>query len=279
MDICLWVIIFFIINAASFTIMRLAWCSHDRLAMKRVTLGQPPGTTDQSDETERIPEWFIFIAGNLNQSPAAFRRVMFEGDHEDEPPILPVCDQRCIFLQYRWRGFSALQTANQVLDEVFLHNVQHITVFTISLGDHVARYLEDELEDRVTVYAINPCPTVACMKLRWIAALTLGAPIFEILCHAFGWLSLLPIIPTVSGRYSPILLADQYWSLMYNLPPNHTEQTEGVILSLDDSLLNNKYIKQMFHHVKPIYVSAGHGDTVGAPSAFRAAMRSLLQQK
>lgn len=244
------------VNALTFIMARIWWKWHGDLA------------ADLEYEDDEIGDEVrtYLIAGNLNQPRKAFE---FLGDLLTGPRA---------YARFRMRGFSAKDTADAITEDIAWDGVKKARIYTISLGDHVARHLETDLESGVSVYAINPCPWAAVLKFHWLVLLAVLGPILEVFCHALGWLSIVPIIPTVGGKYSLVLLADQYITMIYDLPHNHTGQTLGVCLSSHDEFLNNQAIRHYFPLAKTETVDCGHGDTVGNAQKYYLALEKLLKR-
>ncbi len=257
-----------IMNCATFTLARLILQLSGECA---ASLEIDPDITPYSSGD--VGTMTYLVAGNLNQPAAAFQFLK---------PELSWCTQN---VNYRMIGWNAKSTARQIADEICAMMPKKAMVYTISLGDHVARYVEEYLRGSLEllgidleIIAINPCTTVDFMIPPLGALLKIGAPVFEVACHALGWLSVIPVIPTVGGRCSLILLADQYWTIAYDRPPHETSHTIGVICSKpdeekdQDGLLDNGQIRSYFgQQGEPIFVTikTSHGNTVGAAEAYR----------
>lgn len=204
----------------------------------------------------------FLIAGNLNQAVAAF---------EFMEPLLTGRDYT--FVQYRALGWSAKDTARAITQKA---SGQKITVFTISVGDHVARHLETMTWNGLEIYAINPCPDRKSLRPSLRLALTVVAPILEVFCHLIGWLSIIPIIPTPDAPYSLMLLADQYFALAFERTPKAIGHTEAVLISLNDELLDNCYLQWKFKKTRKIAIETRHGDTIGAAALYLEGMEIAL---
>ena len=242
-----------IVNFASFVFMRPRWRANGRLGGELVPhIGDP---------NSKLMDYVV--AGNANQGWAAFGFMRSK------------LHSNYTYVNYSTVGWEVTTMVEKIATDIKEHNYK-ARIFTISVGDHVARYLENDGSLDVTAYAINPCPN--CWSVKWylMVLLFVFAPIFCLICYGLGWLSIIPFIPTVGGKYSLMLLADQYLTIVYDLPPNATTKTAGIVLSKNDQLLNNDAIKQTFSKLKPEYVDAAHGDTVGAGSEYLRAVEKLL---
>lgn len=242
-----------IANCISFILMRFIWQSAERLGAELVQhVGDPDSKTMD-----------YFIAGNLNQPEAAFEFMRDEtGDNYTYANYCPM-------------GWDVFTTATEIAEDILEHKYQ-ARIFTISVGDHVARYLENLGNLDIKVYAINPCPNGRTLRRPLAILLTIAAPLFSLVCHGLGWISIIPLIPTVGGKYSLMLLADQYTTIAYDLPSLQTKKTAGVILSKNDELLNNDAIRPMFGDDKIVTIDSSHGNTVGAGLEYLRGMRDLL---
>ena len=206
-----------------------------------------------------------FIAGNLNQADAAFKFM--------EPEI----GENCVFVQFSPKGWSAKATAKKIAHDLQWYHCRHARIFTISLGDHVARYLEKELGGIVEVYAVNPCPNRETLQKTWRKILCWAAPLAEIAVHGLGWLSILPIIPSFGGKYSLALLIDQYWCIYYDHPPLGTSHTCGVICSTNDTFLDNSALEKTYLDAEIQYIDTGHSDIVNNSALYYRAICKLIR--
>lgn len=245
-----------LVNAITFTIARIWWGSQGELA---ATL--EAHISDSEDKTMTY-----LIAGNLNQADTAFEFM----ESEFGPNYT--------FVQFSPKGWSAKATAKAIAKDIQAHGY-HGRVFTISLGDHVARYLEQALGNAIEVYAINPCSGREVLQSPWGTVLRYATLPAEALCHALGWISCLPIIPSWGGQYSPMLLVDQYWSIYYDSPPMITSHTYGVICSEQDAFLDNNVIDKNYPDAEIEYIDAGHSDIVNCAEKYHIAICNLLNEE
>lgn len=220
------------LNSLSFMVARVTFCLSGNTAAKF-----EHAIVDQEDRAMTY-----LVAGNLNQPRAAFRFLQ------------PELSGNATYLQFRMVGWSARATAEKIADDIRTRRLARTSVYTISLGDHVGRYLEAMiagLDWDLRVIAINPCTDVDFMRKPLGALLKIGAPVLELCCCGLGWLSTIPVISTPGGGYSLVLLADQYWSIAYDHPVRCVENTVGVICSRpgeedNDGLLENSVIRNYF---------------------------------
>lgn len=245
-----------LINAVSFIGFRIWWGIHDGLAATlEVHINNPENQT-----------MTYLVAANLNQADTAFDFMKSE------------FEENYTFVQFSTKGWSAKATAKLIMEDIREHGYQ-ARVFTISLGDHVARYLEANLGGTVEVYAINPCPNRDVLQSPLDTVLQYGAPVAEVICHALGWVSYLPIIPSYGGSYSIALLVDQYWCIYYDYPPVGTSCTYGVICSTQDTLLDNDVIEATYLDAEIEYVDCGHSDIVNSAEKYHDAISNLLKNE
>lgn len=245
-----------LLNAITFVVARVWWSLRGELAATLEThIGDPEDVT-----------MTYLIAGNLNQADTAFKFMESE------------LGSNYTFVQFNTKGWSAKATAKLIAKDIRDHGY-YGRIFTISLGDHVARYLEQELGRKIEVYAINPCPNRDALQSPFRTVLRFATPFAETLCHTLGWVSYLPIVPAFGGKYSLALLIDQYWNIYYDYPPLGASQTYGVICSTEDSFLDNDELGCFYLDANIEYVNAGHSDIVNSADQYNSAIRSLLDKE
>lgn len=251
---CMRTIIILLINAATFIIARIWWKYRGKLA----------ATLDAHISNPENKTMTYLIAGNLNQGDTSFDFMVSElGEN-----------YTCVLFSIR--GWDAKATAELIEKDIREHGY-HARVFTISLSDHVARYLEAKFDETtLEVYAINPCPNREVLSPKYKLALRFLLPIAEIVCHVLGWVSYLLAVPSFGGRYSIALLIDQYWSIYHDFPPFRTKCTRGVIYSTGDDFLDNSMLKVYFLHIATEYVNTGHSDIVNSADQYHNAICNLL---
>ncbi len=255
------------LNTLSFIVARIIWWLRDDLSAKII---MPRKKLQSEDEKEII----FLAAGNLAQPEKAFEF------------LRPVFERKpYAFLQFKMIGWDSRATAKAIIDES-IKSGKNVTLWTISVGDHVGRYLEgyffgqQEFKRGGTrIYAVNPCPTRRALRAGLRGLLMIAAPILWVIAHLLGWLSIVPFIPATGGKYSLILLADQYMGIAYDMCPKNTSQTQGIILSTQDELLDNEFLeKGYFTCIKIVYVSTRHGDTVGMSHEYLRGAKELLEE-
>lgn len=247
------------INALSFMVMRVYWRLTGKLSAEIVFPRQKFRTEDEGE--------VIFLsAGNLAQPRKAFEFLYSK-----------LKRKQYAFLEFKMIGWSARETAKAITKAVWPGN--RVTMYAISVGDHVARYLDESPAlTQLQIYTINPCPCRRAVRKELRILLTVAAPIFWALCHMIGWLSVIPFIPATGGKYSLVLLADQYMTIAFDKPPIiYAPHTQGVVLSAADELLDNDYLEQVFADQKIARVPTHHGDTVGMAFEYLRGVEKLLE--
>lgn len=204
-----------------------------------------------------------FIAGTFNQPQYAFRFLTKE------------VQGGLAFAQFDNLGWNAFDTARAIAHDI-CKNRYRATIYTISVGDQVARYLEDTLGDMVKVITINPCTRPQVLKPFFFYGSKIVAPLLQLVCHLIlGWLSALPILHTANDNYSLILLADQLMAIAYGDPPRVKAQTVGLVCSNEDEFLRNTQIIQEFANVPTSIIAAKHARTTEKPNLYLDAIRNL----
>lgn len=137
------------------------------------------------------------IAGPLNQPHVALKFAL--------PDLIT---SGVTMVKYQNSGYDTYQMARQIYNDIEEHDYD-ATIYAVSAGDQVARWLTYWLGPDVRTIAINPCSTPKFLRHpTWICG-SIVAVLLQMLNHLLGWLSLIPCIPTHSGWYSIQLLADQ----------------------------------------------------------------------
>lgn len=205
------------------------------------------------------------IAGNVAQPEQAFEFLL--GDLEGET----------IFCNYRQYGWSIQESANEILSDIWtrtkdLPERAFVRIYAVSCGDIVARHLEDMCTmlpfADVEVVAINPASNPQLLKpyAKW--GLRIVTPIMKVFCHAIGFLSCIPCIPSTGSWHSLTLLTDQWLAIAYSDAPHKTDLTTGAIISSQDEFLVNEKVREYFSGVRIIEVNAGHADVQNHPIEF-----------
>lgn len=251
-------------NCVSFVLMRLMWGVGGNLAAD-IIMRAPKDPTRQTNEA-------VFLAaGILNQPPMAF--AFAESAFRDK---------NLFYLNFKLIGWDACATACDVSTIIQEYCPSSVEVYTISLGEHVASYLRHiqkaaKQPFEFSQVAVNPCPSIVAIQKKYHWMLRLGSPLFEVICHLLGWLSVVPIIRTPGGYYSLVLLADQFWVMTYDTIDSITDQTDDyqMILSADDELLNNDYLLRHLHRRNYAMAVTRHGVTIDHADEYAEALRQL----
>lgn len=246
---------FQLLNVITFTVVRICLLTNGGLA----------AALESHVNDENYQEMVYLIAGNLNQPEPAFEFMMSE------------VEPNWTYVNFETQGWSARQTAKVIIDDI-QENDYKARVFAISVGDRVARYLEEGLGEEIEIYNINPCSSRKALKPEWRALTSLALPV-EAICHlGLGWLSVIPFIGVEDGKsYSLITLIDQYWIMAYDRPPLETTETSGTLLSTEDEFLRNDYLKELFDNGRIIEIETSHADTTGSAEKYLEGIRRLLE--
>lgn len=156
------------------------------------------------------------------------------------------------FVEYQKLGWRPEATADLISRDV-VQNSYVTKLFTISVADQVARYLESEIGS-VETTTFAPCSNPSFLKMPTRIWLSIFAIIAEMFCIALGWISYSVIISTKRGRVSLALLADFCFQAAYNFPPESFNQTTGLILQERDRHLKTEYVEQFFGAARKIYL-------------------------
>lgn len=189
----------------------------------------------------------ILIAGLGNQPYSAYKEL--------EPSVGA---EREIYAEYSCFGWNAKNSAEQ-LDEIKFHPDTRVSVYAISVGDKIARYLK-RCE---RIYSINPCPHPSVLKDRYQIILPILSVILEVLTFSLGWLAVIPFIPVEEVHYSLALLADQLFeiSLDRRTPPGNRGITSIVFSIFDEYIVPTRVMKFYKNRVEYTSIHTKHART------------------
>lgn len=277
------------LNCLTFLVLRLFLLLTGRLAGKFIYF--------QDENLAPASTKMTFLcAGCFNQPKAVFEFMQDKLQGEN------YC-----YIDYSCWGWNAKSTAKRIFNDWnnSKNRWDNVVFYAISLGVHITHYVEMGMEkSRVKIYAINPCPTVETLRRPLQIALLALSPFFLVFCHLLGFLSAIPLFSTPGGRYSLVLLADQYFELAYGGTKGISKSTEWLILSKNDKLLDNVAVAKTyglpaiirqayFCEITPsvtIYfngsatndelksfavISTSHADTANFAEIYRIALRGL----
>lgn len=255
------ILVVVVLNILSFAAARVYWWLSGK------TGGEfEPHLAEQINQAAGEQTMTYLIAGNLAQPESAFKFMEAE------------FGQNYTYVSFGIYGWDAKTAAKYIAEDVKEHNYR-ARVFTISLGDHVARYLEadTDLRGKLEIYAINPCPNRSVLQKPYDTVLRFCVPLAKGVCYALGWASVLPVIPCDGGNYSLILLIDQFYGIYYDSPPLGASQTYGIICSKRDEFICNEIVERIYLDAEITEIDTAHGDTIGESSKYSDAISSLIQ--
>lgn len=248
-----------LVNSATFI---GAYCLRYRTNASRLRIAR----SAKSGETMNY-----FVAGMLNQPEPAFRFITDQ------------VQGGITFADFRNTGWNAQATADAIIDDIQRHRYTKVRVFTISVGDQVARYLDscygDSSEPQLEVIAINPCPSAWVLNDKAMLAASIGAPTAIFGCFLIGWLSIVPMpfLSTPGGNYSLYLLACQGTHIADYPATGSVSQTLGIAISEDDEFLDRDELLDYFDGLPIVSIPhCRHGDTIGNAAAYKEAVRQIL---
>lgn len=251
-----------IINATTFFI---AFCMRYSVKATRLRTVRPA----TGDEVMNY-----FVAGMLNQAESAFGFIVDD------------LSGGITYANFRNDGWSAEATADAIINDIRKHNYTKVRIFTISVGDQAARYLESYCSDnqekfQLEVVAINPCPSELVLNEKARRLANLGEPLLDAGCILTGWLSIapMPFLATPGGNYSLLLLVSQVAHITSYTAPSYTTHTLGVVISEQDEFLDRDALLSYFDWVPSVTIpNCKHGDTIGNGKAYRQAVLEILAQ-
>lgn len=185
-------------------------------------------------------------------------------------------------------GWSPERIAQAIVNDIEQHNY-HATVYAISIGDQVARFIEEACylrnipEDQIRIISLNPCPNCHMLKPHWRIIAKVCTAIIAAFTYLLGWISVIPIIPSFEHKFCSLaFISDQLLSLAAIHPPKYGcsyPNTIGIVLSDNDQFLDNSQVINYFHYqTKVETIPTAHAYTVHAPHLYQAAINKILDQ-
>ena len=224
------------------------------------------------DVSQDEPVMNYFIAGMLNHPEPAFQF------------ITSYMKGGITYADFRNTGWTAWETAEAIEAHIYRHRYTKVRIFSISVGDHVARYLEQHYYNddaiHLEIIAIDPCSSPTALKDSVDAAVMLGSPVVKLGCILAGWISVIPMpfLKTPGDNYSLFLLSSQITQIADCSTPGFTDHTIGVVLSEQDEFLDGDALHEYFETCPVITIpECRHGDTIGNAEAYRQAVIGVLQ--
>lgn len=241
-----------LLNILSFALMRFWWLMTGQLGAKLIFSRRKPTGSQR--------KLVIYLTEGQAFSAMTFGMIKAE---------LP--DWDCAKVRYKSVGWDAKATARAIALET--RRRPQVAVFAVGVTDHVARYLEEmPIGNNLKIYAINPCSNRQALRPKRRLCLTVATPILDMTCYLFGWISIIPLIPVVTGNFSLMLMADYYHVMVFDVPPTTVTQTCGVIVRKRPG----RYLKQLFHDTSILRVEPQKG-TLAASSADFREIQQLLE--
>ena len=205
-----------------------------------------------------------FIAGNLAQPRQAFS--LFTDGYASYQ-----VDGGITYATFSTIGYRPSTVAKQIEEDALAHNFQ-AHIWTISLGDEVARELESRGNlKNMEICSINPCVDISTVseKMRTLVKVfVIPAGAIKV---ALGMISYIPFIQVDGGNYSVSTLIDQYlaiYSYRASKDAADYKNTKLVVYSQDDWFLDNNTVSQYFQGVKNVIAETEHGNTVLGKDAY-----------
>lgn len=249
-----------LLNSLSFCAVRAYWYSTGGLGAKLVVI-------KPAEDGERM---FYLVAGCINQPSTAFEFIMNELKELGGVTLV----------NYRnARGCSMTTIAKQVVRYIKKHRYQAVTI-GISIGDYVARVVEDELPEAKSI-PINPEPDSDILRPWARTASRVGSVLVSGATMLLGWASLIPWLNGDGNLFSTAFIADQFRDIGFiTNAPRTTDGALGLIISEHDEYLVNTIIKERFPDIPIAVTYTKHGKTGPNAAEFLTAWQELkLQMK
>lgn len=156
------------------------------------------------------------------------------------------------FVDYLNFGFNPRNIARQIKEDILANNY-NARIFTIGIGDQVARHIDGTFNDRVVnIISINPSIGMKSLQQNVRFAYVALLPMAQLVALLAGWLACFPIITASIGekKVSMSLLTDQVRFMLYNEEQTVSQDTEGLLLSKSDEVLDNEWLYEKYK--KPV---------------------------
>lgn len=223
----------------------------------------------------------FFVGGTYDWPEENFRFLFVRNKDGNYEFTIDELSGGITLVDFSLTGWDAAMSANAIYDNILRSGYERVRIFTLSVGDQVARELEAAKLHEVVNWeniAINPCPSFYALQLQWKITGMIAVPVVRVIDVALGWASILPILPQRSGRwYSPWLITDQGRQLLCRREEIQCDRTIGVVLSEGDQFLDNARLKLWFGQQKIITIKAGHADTFERADLYREKVQEILQ--
>ncbi len=247
----------FWINCLSFLALRLVAPAAGELKVER----EVDGTKSRDGRT--IMNYLI--GGCYNQADTAFDFLL--GEIKGGITFVN-------FSQYGWKPKNMAQLIIRDAEQ----KGYAVRLLTISMGDQVARYVEQAMGDQCEICAINPCSSVAFLKPPLKLGISfVAAPAILAASVVAGWLADIPFLPTGVAPYSIALTSSQYVAMAYNTPPTVSKATKWVIVSTKDDYVQQGVTEKFFTNAKIVKIDTSHIDQHANGELYRQAYRQLMQ--
>lgn len=248
------------LNSLSFCAARAYWYASGNLGAK----------FEVYKEAEDGELMFYLVAGCINQPRTAFKFIMDE---------LKEVGGVTLVTYQNTRGCSMSTIAKQVVRDAEEHHYKVVTI-GISIGDYVARVVEDNLPEAKSI-PINPEPDSVILQPWARIASRIGSVLVSGLTIPLGWLSLIPWLNGDGNLFSTAFIADQFRDIGFvTNTPRTMDGVLGIIISEYDEYLVNSIIQSRFPDVPIVVTPTKHGRTVPNATEFLGAWQKLkLQMK
>ena len=162
-----------------------------------------------------------------------------------------------------------------------------VNIFTISIGDKLIRgsigkralpfagSWQYANQEKVRIYAINPCSSAELVQARLKKPLKIALPIIGVVVYALGPLSDLKVITIDSVKHSLMELLTQGWATVYEYSAHGMGSETRAILSTEDEFIDNAMAEAALRDTSYLYVSASHANFVAYRDEFLDALRKL----
>lgn len=233
-----------LVNIASYTFYRVKHHGKAHLIVK--------------NPAEKGSRMTYCIPGIKSNTADAFKFTESTTVHEDS--LIP---GGVTYVNYDDFGFDAKTIASEIIRDIKKNHYQPYIV-CISVGDQVARYVEDKIKN-LSIITINPITNDECLKFKVQIRLRFKQAIANFFLALSGWLGYLKLVRTgYKTRRSLSLNNDMQNCIIGSHLEVGKTATKGLIFSHHDEYLDNAIVYDIFSYVNGIettMVDTEHANT------------------
>ena len=184
------------------------------------------------------------------------------------------------YVKYSKWGFDPKTIADQIVRDIKKNSYEPYLI-SISVGDQVARMVEDKIKD-VSIISINPLTSDECLCFETQTVLRMKLPFVNFIIACLGWLGQIKFFDRENSTRQSLSL---YYDMVNAMVKSRLEigkdstATKVLVLSRYDEILDNRSISNIFYNVKEeniAIVDTEHANTNNGSILYREKLEKLL---